>query len=196
MKLDLQPSKGPTFRDVPGEIAQALNPFIHEKFVVYENWVGTIKRVYFDIEVQFSSGICKITRADTNKVFPDNYDRDPEDPESDIYFPGQKVTGRSKSIRKSQWVSGGFNEKDLKGSILSVQPSEVEVDWLASCFLASKIPPRTLKASLLTVLNYYHYSELQINDRIFITQSDKDQLLALAKQNQSNKQKLFAIYLV
>eukprot|EP01103_Thecamoeba_quadrilineata_P005469 TRINITY_DN15262_c0_g1_i1.p1 TRINITY_DN15262_c0_g1~~TRINITY_DN15262_c0_g1_i1.p1 ORF type:complete len:867 (-),score=206.79 TRINITY_DN15262_c0_g1_i1:80-2680(-) len=187
MKLELLLPKNVYIRGVPGEKVQAVNPYIEGKFVVLGEWVGTIQKVYFDVEVQFSSGLCKIVRADTNKINPEGLDRDPDDPDTDVFFPGQKVTGRAKPLRKSQWISGGLNEKDMKGVVVSMVPSDVQVDWvICSGKVLPKPPHRTVKASTLTVLNYFHYAELQINDNIIISQSDKDHYMSIGKQNQNH----------
>ncbi|EKX31190.1 hypothetical protein GUITHDRAFT_122599, partial [Guillardia theta CCMP2712] len=160
--VDIRFSDGMLINDVDTRDMRHLQPMRQGNWVVSEGWLGRVLNCKEDIVVRFDDGAsCLVSSNSSSDLVPVQkmYERSP-------FFPSMMVKANNPdTFKNSQWIFGSY-ERQTKGVIVSIKPSEVLVVWITALQGASSLPPRVNCApDQLQVLNHFGNTWWRLGDR-------------------------------
>eukprot|EP01025_Chloroclados_australasicus_P058926 TRINITY_DN7442_c1_g1_i3.p1 TRINITY_DN7442_c1_g1~~TRINITY_DN7442_c1_g1_i3.p1 ORF type:complete len:1211 (-),score=190.37 TRINITY_DN7442_c1_g1_i3:1281-4913(-) len=139
LRLDIRFLDGRELRDVDSVNVEHIQPVLIGAVVLHEGWVGRVEDTMFNIVVQFDEG--QISRIPQNLITHDvvkaesQFDALGARDEYPVFYPGLAVSVDLRRLsttdrREITWIQG--RQKMFgAGKVLSVEPTVIEVDWLA-----------------------------------------------------------------
>eukprot|EP00960_Hanusia_phi_P042231 755379-Hanusia_phi.AAC.3 len=160
--VDVRFSDGMVITDVDTREMRHLQPMRQGNWVVSEGWLGRVLNCKDDIVVRFDDeSCCLVSSSSSSDLVPVQkmYERSP-------FFPSMMVKANSpETFKNSRWIQGSY-EKQTRGMIISIKPSEVLVVWITALHGASTQPPRvSCPPEKLQVLNHFGNTWWRLGDR-------------------------------
>lgn len=151
---------------VPTQYLKSVHRFQQDTYVVQGSWLGQIIDCVVDVKIEFADGsVCLISRpgqGDIIYVHPDS--EEDEDEEIDQYYPSQKVSVPSRILKKAKWIKGSFKSQS-QGIVVTVDPVEVEVEWITTTQGGIVAPSNFCLPDTLTPLEHFSYSQWEVGDK-------------------------------
>ncbi|RCV18766.1 hypothetical protein SETIT_3G329400v2 [Setaria italica] len=119
----------------PAELRR-VSEFCLGDYVVSGPWLGRVFEVSLDVDVLFDDGtVCRVTTAD-GKLWPVGEGSSKR--YTNVFYPGQRVGGRSSVFKAARWLKGYWKPSDGEGTVSKVETASVLVYWVASSQLGAE----------------------------------------------------------
>ncbi|XP_072148542.1 probable ubiquitin-conjugating enzyme E2 23 [Setaria viridis] len=120
----------------PAELRR-VSEFCLGDYVVSGPWLGRVFEVSLDVDVLFDDGtVCRVTTAD-GKLWPVG-EGSSKRSTNNVFYPGQRVGGRSSVFKAARWLKGYWKPSDGEGTVSKVETASVLVYWVASSQLGAE----------------------------------------------------------
>ncbi|KAG5246954.1 ubiquitin-conjugating enzyme family protein [Salix suchowensis] len=168
MLVNLESSHGRIIKNVDSKKLLKIRSISVGDYVVHGPWIGRVGKVIDTVTVVFDDGTsCEVTAVDQEKLLPISPSM--LDDSTHPYYPGQRVQIRLSAASKSAtWLCGAWNENQDVGTVSSVKPGLVHVDWLACALVGSDLsfpaPQRLQDAKDLNLLSCFLHENWQPGD--------------------------------
>uniref|UniRef100_K3ZDX7 UBC core domain-containing protein n=1 Tax=Setaria italica TaxID=4555 RepID=K3ZDX7_SETIT len=124
-------------RGVSSAELRRVSEFCLGDYVVSGPWLGRVFEVSLDVDVLFDDGaVCRVTTAD-GKLWPVGVGSSKRYT-NNVFYPGQRVGGRSSVFKAARWLKGYWKPSDGEGTVSKVETAGVLVYWVASSQLGAE----------------------------------------------------------
>jgi ubiquitin-protein ligase len=149
-------------------------------------WLGRVEEccdtLVLRLDEGAGGGVVRVEHCTRERVAPRSRATLFHDEEDCPYYPGQRVRAAAGSVlRAGRWLTGGWRGR-LDATVLSVEPGEARVRWLAAiggaAVLAPAPPEEIQKTVALQRLHAFDDSTWQIGDRALLSRRELNALRA------------------
>ncbi|KAF5728907.1 ubiquitin-conjugating enzyme family protein [Tripterygium wilfordii] len=166
--VDMESIHGKIIKGVNSKNLLKIRSISEGDYVVYGPWLGRVDKVIDTVTIIFDDGTrADVSALDQAKVVP----LGPNILEDSMYpfYPGQRVCVKLSTVSKSaRWLCGTWKENQDQGTVCSVKPGLVYVNWLASLpvgpDMKSPAPPHLQDAEKLTLLSCFSHANWQLGE--------------------------------